>query len=59
MTSLGTSDPVVRRLLAAINDGDRDAFLATLTPHATLTSDGTRGHSMTGSTARSSPCTVT
>ena len=39
MTSPGTSDPVVRRLLAAINDGDRDAFLATLTPHATLTDD--------------------
>jgi len=40
MTSPGTSDPVVRRLLAAINDGDRDAFLATLTPHATLTDGG-------------------
>jgi hypothetical protein len=40
MTSPGTSDPVVRRLLAAINDGDRDAFLATVTPHATLTDDG-------------------
>jgi len=57
MTSPGTSDPVVRRLLAAINDGDRDAFLATLTPHATLTA--TRGHSTTGSTARSSLRTVT
>ena len=40
MTSPGTSDPVVRRLLAAINDGDRDAFLATLTSDATLTDDG-------------------
>jgi len=40
MTSPGTSDPVVRRLVAAINDGGRDAFLATLTPHATLTDDG-------------------
>ena len=40
MTSPGTSDPVVRRLVAAINDGDRDAFLATLTPHARLTDDG-------------------
>jgi len=30
----------VHRLVAAINDGDRDAFLATLTPHATLTDDG-------------------
>jgi len=57
MTSPGTSDPVVRRLLAAINDGDRDAFLATLTPHATLTA--IRGHSTTGSTARSSLRTVT
>ena len=26
--------------MAAINDGDRDAFLATLTPDATLTDDG-------------------
>jgi hypothetical protein len=30
----------VRRLVAAINDGDRDAFLATLTSDATLTDDG-------------------
>ena len=30
----------MRRLVAAINDGDRDAFLATLTPDATLTDDG-------------------
>jgi transposase len=30
----------VRRLVAAINDSDRDAFLATLTPNATLTDDG-------------------
>ena len=28
------------RLVAAINDGDRDAFLATLTADATLTDDG-------------------
>ena len=40
MTSLEPSNPVVRRLVAAINDGDRDAFLATLTPSATLTDDG-------------------
>jgi hypothetical protein len=33
-TSREPSDPVVRRLVAAINDGDRDAFLATLTPDA-------------------------
>jgi hypothetical protein len=40
MTSQEPSTPVVRRLVAAINDGDRDAFLATLTPDATLTDDG-------------------
>jgi hypothetical protein len=40
MTSQEPSNPVVHRLVAAINDGDRDAFLATLTPHATLTDDG-------------------
>jgi len=57
MTSQEPSNPVVHRLVAAINDGARDAFLATLTPHATLTA--TRGHSTTGSTARSSPRTVT
>jgi len=34
------SNPVVGKLVAAINDGDRDAFLATLTPDATLTDDG-------------------
>jgi ketosteroid isomerase-like protein len=40
MTAQEPSNPVVRRLVAAINDGDRDAFLATLTPDATLTDDG-------------------
>jgi hypothetical protein len=40
MTSPEPSNPAVRRLVAAINDGDRDAFLATLTPNATLTDDG-------------------
>ena len=40
MTSQEPSNPVVRRLVATINDGDRDAFLATLTPGATLTDDG-------------------
>jgi hypothetical protein len=40
MTSQEPSNPVVRGLVAAINDGDRDAFLATLTPDATLTDDG-------------------
>ena len=34
------SNPAVRKLVAAINNGDRDAFLATLTPDATLTDDG-------------------
>ena len=40
MTSQEPSNPVVARLVAAINDGDRDAFLATLIPDATLTDDG-------------------
>jgi len=40
MTSPEPSTPVVHRLVAAINDGDRDAFPATLTPDATLTDDG-------------------
>jgi hypothetical protein len=40
MTSQEPSNPVVARLVTAINDGDRDAFLATLTPDATLTDDG-------------------
>jgi hypothetical protein len=34
------TNPAVRKLVAAINNGDRDAFLATLTPDATLTDDG-------------------
>ena len=37
---MNPSNPVVARLVAAINDGDRDAFLATLSPDATLTDDG-------------------
>ena len=40
MTSQEPSNPVLRRLITAINDGDRDAFLAALTPNATLTDDG-------------------
>jgi hypothetical protein len=40
MASEEPSNPVVARLVAAINDGDRDMFLATLTPDATLTDDG-------------------
>jgi hypothetical protein len=40
MTSPEPSNPVAHRLVAAINDGDQDAFLATLTPDATLTDNG-------------------
>ena len=40
MTSREPLNPVVHKLVAAINDGDRDAFLVTLTPHAALTDDG-------------------
>jgi hypothetical protein len=40
MTSPDPSNPVVHRLVTAINDGDRDAFLAMLTADATLTDDG-------------------
>ena len=40
MTSQEPSNPVVRRLVAAINDGDREAFLAMLTSDAMLTDDG-------------------
>jgi hypothetical protein len=39
---VSSSNPVVARLIEAINAGDRDAFLATLTPDATLTDDGTQ-----------------
>src|ERR1700746_3878667 len=34
-------DPAVRALIAAINDGDRGAFVAALTPDATMSDDGT------------------
>jgi len=40
MTSQEPSSPVVRGLVAAINDGDREAFLAMLTSDATLPDDG-------------------
>jgi ketosteroid isomerase-like protein len=33
-------DPVVRRVVEAVNAGDRDAFLALLTEDATLSDDG-------------------
>ena len=35
-------NPVVSRLIEAINSGDREGFLATLTPNATLSDDGTQ-----------------
>jgi hypothetical protein len=34
------SDPVVRSFVAAVNSGDRDAFLALLAPGATMSDDG-------------------
>ncbi|MFB7912260.1 nuclear transport factor 2 family protein [Kitasatospora sp. NPDC059146] len=34
------SDPAVRAFVTAVNAGDRDAFLATLTPGATMSDDG-------------------
>jgi len=40
MSTEEPSNPAVRMLVAAINSGDRDGFLATLTPDATLTDDG-------------------
>jgi hypothetical protein len=35
------TDPAVHALIAAINDGDRAAFFAALTPDATMSDDGT------------------
>lgn len=35
------TDPTVRTLVTAINAGDRDAFLTTLTSDVTLSDDGT------------------
>jgi ketosteroid isomerase-like protein len=58
MTSQEPSSPAVRRPVAAINDGDREAFLALLTPDATLTDDGNPRSLHDWSTARSSLCTV-
>jgi hypothetical protein len=39
MTS-DVTDPAVRALIGAINAGDRDGFLAALTPDATMSDDG-------------------
>lgn len=35
------ADPIVRSFINAINEGDRDAFFAVLTPDATMSDDGT------------------
>jgi hypothetical protein len=35
------SDPAVRAFVTALNANDRDAFLASLTPGATMSDDGT------------------
>lgn len=35
------TDPAVRRLVEAINGGDRQAFFDALTPDATMSDDGT------------------
>jgi len=37
----GVTDPAVAALVAAINAGDRAAFMAALTPGATMSDDGT------------------
>jgi hypothetical protein len=37
-------NPVVGHLIDAINSGDREAFLATLAPNATLSDDGRPRH---------------
>ena len=55
MTSPESSNPVVHRSRCRHRPRRPDAFLATLTPDATLTDDGNPRHSTTGSTARSSP----
>jgi hypothetical protein len=34
------ADPVVRRLVEAVNAGDRDAFFGLLTEDATMSDDG-------------------
>jgi hypothetical protein len=40
MPSAEVSDPAVRALIDAINDGDRAAFFAALTQDATMSDDG-------------------
>jgi len=41
MAENDVTEPAVRALIAAINDGDRRAFSAALTPDATMSDDGT------------------
>jgi len=41
MAETDVTDPAVRALIAAINDGDREAFFAALTADATMSDDGT------------------
>jgi hypothetical protein len=38
---MNVTEPAVRALIAAINDGDREAFFAVLSPDATMSDDGT------------------
>jgi hypothetical protein len=41
MAENDVKEPAVQALIAAINDGDRRAFFAALTPDATMSDDGT------------------
>ncbi len=41
MAGNDVTEPAVRALIAAINDGDREAFFAALAPDATMSDDGT------------------
>jgi hypothetical protein len=40
MSLVNPSNPVVSRFIAALNEGDKDAFFAALTPAATMSDDG-------------------
>jgi hypothetical protein len=37
---MNVTEPAVQALIAAINDGDREAFFAALTPDASMSDDG-------------------
>jgi hypothetical protein len=41
MAEIDVTEPAVQALIAAINEGDRKAFFASLTPDATMSDDGT------------------